>query len=126
MDEESLKPNLFEMGTRWDHYNELRDLFASGVEVLKNLKVKSRGDQDRQAKLQHAVEMIEGRLNYITDYVRRTGWGSPDKFAIRDIVDREVGMLVTQMRITAREDAAKEGTNQANDDSEGPADYTTK
>ena len=60
MEDPSLKPNLFEKGTRWDHYNELRDVFASGVEILNQLKVKSLGDRKKQLQLQLALgDMVE-------------------------------------------------------------------
>jgi hypothetical protein len=122
MEDESLKPNLLEKGTRWDHYNELRDLFASGVEVLKTLRVKSRSDQERQAKLEHAVEMIEGRLNFITDFTQKTGWGS----AIRSAVDGDIDNMYRKMKVEReRANATSKENNAANDD-EGPEAYTTK
>jgi hypothetical protein len=119
MSEPSLKPDLFEKGTRWEHYTELRDLFASGVEILKTLKVKSRADQEKQSKLQHAVEMIEGRLNYITDYTQKTSWGSN----LRMTVDGDVDDMFRKMK---RENTDGKPQDQTNDDGESPASYTTK
>lgn len=119
MSEPSLKPDLFEQGTRWEHYIELRDIFAIGVEVLKNLRVKSSNDQEKQKKLQHAVEMIEGRLNYITDFSSCTAYGS----ALRRVIDNDVDDLYFQMR---QERANEQPKNATDDDSESPANYSTK
>jgi hypothetical protein len=124
MEDESLKPNLLEKGTRWDHYNELRDLFASGVEILSTLKVKTSSDQDKMVKLRHAAEMIEGRLNYITDFTQKTGWSSP----IRLVVDGEVDNLYRKMKHEREKANATSDKKQdrTDDDGESPASYTTK
>ena len=121
MEDPSLKPNLFEKGTRWDHYNELRDVFASGVEILNQLKVKSLGDRKKQLQLQNAVEMIEGRINYITDYTRNTSWGSP----VRSAVDGDVDNIYRKMKLE-REKANATSDKKDSTDSEGPDSYTTK
>ena len=115
MEDPILKPNLFEKGTRWDHYNELRDVFASGVEILNQLKVKSLGDRKKQLQLQNAVEMIEGRINYITDYTRETSWGSP----VRSAIDGDVDNIYRKMKLE-REKA--NATSDKKDDEENAAD----
>jgi hypothetical protein len=122
MEDESLKPNLLEKGTRWDHYNELRDLFASGVEILTNLAVKSRSDKEKMTKLQSAVEMIDGRLNYITDFTQKTGWGSQ----IRSVVDGDVDNLYRKMKQEREKANATSEKQDRTDDGESPASYTTK
>jgi saccharopine dehydrogenase-like NADP-dependent oxidoreductase len=126
MSEPALKPDLFHTGTRWEHYRELLDIFSAGVEVLKHIKVKSLSDREKEKKLQAAVEMIEGRLNYITDFTQKTGFGS----SIRRVVDGDVETMYRKMKQERVNDEAKSKTDAtkdpANNDSEGPEAYTTK
>ena len=49
--EEHSKPDLLEMGTRWQHYVELRDLFADGIEIIKRMTIKSSADAVKRVKL---------------------------------------------------------------------------
>jgi hypothetical protein len=126
MSEPALKPDLFQKGTRWEHYRELLDIFSSGVEVLKNIKVKSLSDQAKAKKLQFAVEMIEGRLNYITDFSTKTALGS----SLRNVIDGDVDKLFRTMKLERLNDEAKSKADAtkdtADDDGESPSSYTTK
>ena len=63
-------PDLREVGSRYSHYTELRDVFADGVEVIKQaLKYhESASDRERLISLQHAVKEIEGRLATLSDF----------------------------------------------------------
>jgi hypothetical protein len=64
------KLNLFEMGTRYDHYQELKEIFADGIQVMKATESKYQSEQDKKriAKLEHAVEMIETRINVLSNF----------------------------------------------------------
>jgi hypothetical protein len=63
-------PDLREIGSRYSHYAELRDVFADGVEVVKSaLKYhESASDRERLVSLQHAVKEIEGRLATLSNF----------------------------------------------------------
>lgn len=123
--EDPQRLDLQETGTRWDHYSELRELFACGIEILKNLNVKSTADAVKREKLEHAVEMLDGRIALLSDYARKTGWNSPDRYALREVIDSDVSRMFAEMKI-AREEANESKAIKADDDSEGPETYTTK
>jgi hypothetical protein len=93
MDEPS-RLDLLDIGTRWQHYSELRELFALGIEILKNLPVKSSIDEHRRVKLEHAVEMIDGRLSLLSDYVHETTFGS----RLRSSIEHDVDALYKQFK----------------------------
>ena len=63
-------PDLREIGSRYSHYAELRDVFADGVEVVKSaLKYhESASDRERLISLQHAVKEIEGRMATLSNF----------------------------------------------------------
>jgi hypothetical protein len=63
-------PDLREVGTRYAHYCELLDVFANGVEVVKQaLRYhESASDRERLISLQHAVKEIEGRLATLSNF----------------------------------------------------------
>jgi hypothetical protein len=92
--EEPPRLGLQDVGTRWEHYSELRELFALGIEILKNLPVKSSIDEHRRVKLEHAVEMIDGRLSLLSDYVHETTFGSK----LRNTIEHEVDNLYLKMK----------------------------
>lgn len=117
-----LKPNLFEQGTRWDHYNELRDLFAEGVDILERIKIKMPADRLKLVKMKYALEMIEARLNFITDYTKGTSYGSK----LRTAVDGDIDTLFRKMKLERSENAATTQQNAQDDDNDSPASYTTK
>jgi len=83
---EEPKMSLLEMGTRWSHYSELRELFACGVEILKNITIKSPTDRDKLKKLEGAVELIDGHINLLADFHFNTTYGSK----LRGVVDGEI------------------------------------
>lgn len=69
-----IRLDLMESGTRYDHYMELRDAFATGVEVLKHTLTihPSVSDLLRLKKLEGAVEVINSRVNYLSEFERKT------------------------------------------------------
>ena len=125
MEYEGLKLNLLGSGTRYQHYSELRDVFAVGIEILKNLTVKSSKDNDRRVKLEYAVEMIDSRLDFLSDRERKTAWGSH----IRAAIDEDVDDLYREMKIATplldKAVANAEAKNKANN-GDDPSEYSTK
>ena len=62
---------LDEVGTRYNHYQELRELFAEGVEVVKQAMVyqpTNELNKRRAESLQHAVNEIDHRLEVLAGY----------------------------------------------------------
>lgn len=88
MSEVASKPDLLEQGTRYDHYVELREVFASGIEVISN-QIKRGRDvmQDRvlKVKLEGAVEVINKRLSYLSNYERETIYSARLPETLREI-----------------------------------------
>lgn len=70
MDSVGQRLDLMQTGTRYDHYTELKEIFALGVEVINNMRpgIASEGDKRMKVKLEAAVELIEKRLLYLADY----------------------------------------------------------
>jgi uncharacterized radical SAM superfamily protein len=121
---DSPKLALLEVGTRWAHYAELRELFACGVEILSHLTIVSGADQTKLRDLEGAVRLLDTRINLLADYVFQTTYGSK----LRQVIDGDVDNLYRKMK-RERENAAKETKPESKPpdaDREGPADYTTK
>ena len=62
---------LDEVGTRYTHYQELRELFAEGVEIVKQARVyqpTNELNKRRAESLQHAVNEIDHRLEVLAGY----------------------------------------------------------
>lgn len=69
-------------GTRWEHYAELREVFALGISVIESTKEAYRSDLDNKklSKLKNAVEMIDQRLALLSGYDEQNrSWGDFDQ-----------------------------------------------
>jgi hypothetical protein len=79
--------NLDDIGRRFDHYMELREIFAEGVEILKNSLAVGHNLTSvvRMESLQCAVEEIDGRLNTLSGFIRFTDRWSKLAKEINDI-----------------------------------------
>jgi hypothetical protein len=115
------KLDLMEMGTRWQHYAELRELFACGIEVIKTMSFKSSGDDVMRVKLEGAVELIDIRINRLSDFsFLTTGNNSTLKRAVND----DVNDLYQHLRLNRLEqENAKDAPK---DDRDDPTTYSTK
>ena len=63
--------SLDDAGTRYEHYRELRDLFADGVEVVKTAMTyqpDNTMNKRRLESLQHAINEIDHRLEVLAGY----------------------------------------------------------
>ncbi len=62
--------SLDDVGRRYDHYMELREIFAEGVEIIKNSQRINKNETNalRQKSLQHAVDEIDNRLEILSGY----------------------------------------------------------
>lgn len=88
----NLRLDLMERGTRWEHYAELRELFACGIEIIKHMHLKSSGDDIKRLKLEGAVELLDARLNLLSDFTYNTTFGSK----LRGVVDGEINSIRSQ------------------------------
>ena len=70
MDSVGSRLNLQDTGTRFDHYMELKEVFMLGIEVIKGMRPGFASDIDKttKVKLEHAVEVINKRIEYLSDY----------------------------------------------------------
>ena len=63
--------SLDDAGTRYEHYRELRDLFADGVEVVKTAMTyqpDNAMNKRRLESLQHAINEIDHRIEVLSGY----------------------------------------------------------
>src|ERR1039458_2833506 len=88
IDDPAPKLNLLETGTRWAHYAELRDLFTTGIEIINNMTTKSSGDQLKRVKLEGAVEMLDARINLLSDFLYNTEEHTSELQSLRHLVCR--------------------------------------
>jgi hypothetical protein len=70
--------DLNEMGTRLDHYNELREVFMIGVEVIKGMNPSylTGSDKATQVRLQNAADSIQRRIDLFAKFPSGSGYGS--------------------------------------------------
>ena len=69
-------PSLDEVGTRYSHYCELRDIFADGVVVMNNALSYHKNTEDlkRRDSLQCAVNEINNRLDNLAGFEAATAY----------------------------------------------------
>jgi hypothetical protein len=69
-------PSLDELGSRYSHYCELRDIFADGVVVMNNALNyhKNAEDLKRRDSLQCAVNEINNRLDNLSGFEGATAY----------------------------------------------------
>lgn len=94
LDDKPKIQTLEDIGTRYEFYMDLREIFADGVEILKNvLSVHpSETEKRRIESLQHAVDEIDNRLEVLAGFeVKMTRWG---------LIAREIESVYQQKLIT--------------------------
>jgi hypothetical protein len=105
--------DLTEMGTRLDHYNELREVFALGVEMLKTMNPVhlTELDKEKQIKLHNAADAIQGRIDMLAKFPQGSGYGSWLQMTI-DMVGRNQAQLTGGSHVNQADgsDAEGEGT----------------
>jgi predicted DNA-binding protein len=75
IDSVGAKLDLQELGTRYDHYMEMKEAFMLGIDVLDRMRpgYVSEADKALKAKLVTTVEVINKRLDYLSDFADKTG-----------------------------------------------------
>ena len=106
---ESRKLDLLEMGTRIDHYDELREIFLDGVEIMKNMNpiYVATGDAERQKSLQSAADEIAKRINVLANFIQETNYNGDFRNEIED-VHRFTRPLLTEGKHVNQADGSDE------------------
>ena len=70
MDSIGEKLDLRHVGTRYDHYMELKEVFMLGIELIDGMTpyLVSDGDRRTKVKLEAAVDCIDRRLKHLSDF----------------------------------------------------------
>jgi hypothetical protein len=55
---------------------ELKEVFTQGIAIIDQMIMKSDGDRRTKAKLEIAVEMVDKRLDYLSDFNDKTQFTS--------------------------------------------------
>jgi hypothetical protein len=78
---------LDEVGSRFSHYSELREVFADGIEILTNLPAmhKSSADIIKLAELKAAEKLIAKRLEILSGFERKIAYHGTLPTIIRQI-----------------------------------------
>jgi hypothetical protein len=108
MNDKPKLPDLREVGSRYSHYMELREVFADGVEVVKSaLKYhESAADKERLISLQHAVKEIDGRVETLANFAElAVSWGK---------LGREIDAIqvMSRKQLTEGENESKKPRNE--------------
>lgn len=123
MDSSGKKLNLNDKGTRYDHYQELREVFMDGIDVLNRMNQSFVSEHDKivKVKLLNAVEMITRRMNNLSDFVDKTGLYSSLAREIREAGKHVTPQLSTRLENT---DVKPKSINRTSD-SEDSGDTTS-
>lgn len=81
-----MNDTLMETGTRYEHWNELLDIFRQGVAVVDGMTHAGTSDREVRTKLAGAIEVIEKRLNHaaglnsnsVPDWLMREAFSGED------------------------------------------------
>jgi len=65
--------DLTEVGTRYDHYQELKELWMGGVEVLTRMheNYKTASDEVMRKQLEGAISLIDKQLDILSGFDRK-------------------------------------------------------
>jgi hypothetical protein len=103
----TVKLDLMETGTRYEHYLELRDAFATGIVILSNQsqyeEVVNQTTRANIKKLEGAVDLIESRVNFLSEYKTKMASHSDLAKLIRSIPPNRLAQLPEVSESTRRE-----------------------
>jgi hypothetical protein len=115
------------VGTRFDHYNELREVFAEGIECLISAEKQYPSDANKAKliELRAAEKMIVKRLEVLSGYERKTVYNAVLPILLREI-DRERAKMKMLKEKEPHETQTTQDPNQASpaEDQEGTTDIT--
>ena len=78
------------VGTRYEHYGELRELFALGIQIIEGMdaKYKTKSDLEKLTKLRGAIELIDHRVNLLSGFDQANNFSSNFAMGLR-VIDRQ-------------------------------------
>ncbi len=98
---ESSKPemlDLMETGTRYEHYQELKEIFMRGIEEIARLTWKAPDDLATSDEMKIAVKLIQKRLDFLSNREKKTAYSSELAQTLREIEhDRKVTKLLCEI-----------------------------
>ena len=94
MSEDFRNLDLMETGTRLEHYNELREVFMVGVEMLKGMHPGHKNDADiaQQTRLEIAAEVITARIDILSEFAKGCGYGKYLQLTV-DTIARNLSLM---------------------------------
>jgi hypothetical protein len=126
MDSVGTKRDLQEMGTRYDHYMELKEIFMTGIEVINGMVEAHRtpGDTATKKKLEGAVEVIDKQLLYLSDYDKQVVFFADLPKTLRDIEKERKRVQAARLKLEERNGSHTEdpGIGGGSQDSTAPPD----
>ena len=92
------------VGTRFDHYSELREVFADGIEIMTNRRAEHRSTADviKLAELKAAEKLIAKRLEVLSGYEREMVYNATLPSTIRQV---EIERLRAKLLLKGNVDA---------------------
>ena len=107
---------LDEVGRRFDHYSELREVFADGIEIMTNMRAEHRSAADviKLAELKSAEKLIAKRLEVLSGYEHKTVYNATLPLTIRQI---EIERLRTKLLLEGDVDENSRSTTKDKDTS---------
>jgi hypothetical protein len=78
---------LDEVGSRFSHYSELREVFADGIEIMTNMRAEHRSAADviKLAELRAAEKLIAKRLEVLSGYERKMVYNATLPSTVRQV-----------------------------------------
>jgi hypothetical protein len=106
------------LGTRFDHYSELREVFADGIEILTNMRPEHRSVADviKLAELKAAEKLIAKRLEVLAGYERKMMYNAALPSTIRQVeIERQRAKLLLKEGTDANSGSVTKDKDQTSD-----------
>jgi hypothetical protein len=106
------------VGTRFDHYSELREVFADGIEIMTNMRAEHRSAADviKLAELKAAEKLIAKRLEVLSGYERKMVYNATLPSTIRQVeIERLRAKLLLEGNVDADSGSVAKDKDQSSD-----------
>jgi hypothetical protein len=109
---------LDEIGSRFQHYSELREVFADGIEIMTNMRAEHRSAADviKLAELKAAEKLIAKRLEVLSGYERKMVYNATLPSTIRQVeIERLRAKLLLKGNVNADSGSVAKDKDQSSD-----------
>lgn len=109
---------LDETGSRFQHYSELREVFADGIEIMTNMRAEHRSAADviKLAELKAAEKLIARRLELLSGYEHKTTYNATLPSTIRGVeMDRQMAKLLLKGDVNENAGSVAKDKDQSSD-----------